>query len=54
LTPNKIAQLQALAADRSTAIVDILDTLKISRATYYRYIKAPSAASRGGERKEIV
>lgn len=41
LPPSKILQLQALAADRSTTIVDILDTLKISRATYYRYLKAP-------------
>jgi hypothetical protein len=54
LPPKKVTHLQALAADRSTAIVDILDTLKISRATYYRYIKAPSATSREGERKEIV
>jgi DNA invertase Pin-like site-specific DNA recombinase len=44
LLPKKIAQLQALAADRSTTIGDILDTLKISRSTYYRYLKAASAA----------
>jgi DNA invertase Pin-like site-specific DNA recombinase len=42
----KLAQLQALAADTSTAIPDILDTLKISRATYYRYIKTPSTTGR--------
>jgi DNA invertase Pin-like site-specific DNA recombinase len=45
LAPRKIAQLQALAADRSTAITDILDTLKISRSTYYRYSKIPTADS---------
>jgi DNA invertase Pin-like site-specific DNA recombinase len=41
VSPKKLVQLQALAADTSTAIPDILDTLKISRATYYRYLKTP-------------
>jgi DNA invertase Pin-like site-specific DNA recombinase len=45
LPPKKIAQLQALAADTSMAIPDILDTLKISRSTYYRYSKIPIADS---------
>jgi DNA invertase Pin-like site-specific DNA recombinase len=39
LTPKKIAQLKALAADTNNSIADILDTLSISRSTYYRYIK---------------
>jgi DNA invertase Pin-like site-specific DNA recombinase len=39
LSPKKIIQLQALAADKKNTIADILDTLKISRATYYRYLK---------------
>jgi len=37
LVPKMIAQLQALAGDRTNTIADILDTLKISRTTYYRY-----------------
>lgn len=41
LSPKKIAQLQALANDPSNSIADILDTLKISRTTYYRYRKSP-------------
>jgi DNA invertase Pin-like site-specific DNA recombinase len=42
LSPKKLAQLHALAADPTNAIGDILDTLKISRATYYRYVKSAS------------
>jgi len=51
LQPNKITQLQALAADRSTVIGDILDTLKISRATYYRYLKTPGVEGLKGTSK---
>jgi DNA invertase Pin-like site-specific DNA recombinase len=43
---KKLAQLQALAADTSTAIPDILDTFKISRATYYRYLKTLPTSDR--------
>jgi DNA invertase Pin-like site-specific DNA recombinase len=39
LTPKKIAQLKALAVDKNNSIADILDTLNISRSTYYRYVK---------------
>lgn len=46
LSSRKIAQLQALAADRTNTIADILDTLKISRATYYRYLRALAAMGR--------
>ena len=46
LSSRKIAQLQALAADRTNTIADILDTLKISRATYYRYLRALAATGR--------
>jgi DNA invertase Pin-like site-specific DNA recombinase len=38
VSPKKLSQLHALAADTATTIPDILDTLKISRATYYRYL----------------
>jgi DNA invertase Pin-like site-specific DNA recombinase len=51
LPPKKIAQLQTLAADPETAIADILDTLKISRATYYRYTKTPPAREQPGTSK---
>ena len=43
LRPQKVTQLQALAADRTNTIADILDTLNISRTTYYRYVKTAPA-----------
>ena len=43
LSPKKVTQLQALAADRTNTIADILDTLNISRTTYYRYVKPAPA-----------
>jgi len=51
VSPKKLAQLHALAADTATAIPDILDTLKISRATYYRYRKTQPAKERQGTSK---
>jgi DNA invertase Pin-like site-specific DNA recombinase len=41
VSAKKLVQLHALAADTATTIPDILDTLKISKATYYRYLKTP-------------
>jgi len=38
-TPKKVAMVQALYNDRSNSIVDICKTLRISRATLYRYVK---------------
>jgi DNA invertase Pin-like site-specific DNA recombinase len=44
-TPQQIAMLQALYADKSNSIEQICSTLHISRATLYRYIKrAPQQA----------
>jgi DNA invertase Pin-like site-specific DNA recombinase len=51
--PKKLAQLQALSGDTSTAIPDILDTFNISRATYYRYLKTPSAKGEQGDFKRV-
>jgi DNA-binding IclR family transcriptional regulator len=51
-TTEKIAQLQALAADSATSIAEILDTLKISRSTYHRYRKTLHAMKRLGTSKE--
>ena len=42
LDQKKIRQLRALSADKSLTIPDILDMLKISKSTYYRYL--PSQA----------
>lgn len=39
-TPQQIAMLQALYADKSNSIQHICQTLNISRATLYRYVKA--------------
>ena len=38
LPPKKLAMLQALYQDKANSIDDILKTLKISRATLYRYV----------------
>lgn len=39
LDDKKIKLLQKLSQDNSTEIKDILDTLHVSRSTYYRYVK---------------
>src|SRR3954471_22643266 len=39
LTTGKISQLRTLAKDERTTVAEICHTLKISRATFYRYIK---------------
>jgi DNA invertase Pin-like site-specific DNA recombinase len=38
LDEKKIRQLRSLSADKSLSIEDILDTLRISKSTYYRYL----------------
>lgn len=38
LDEKKIRQLRSLSADKTLSIEDILDTLKISKSTYYRYL----------------
>src|SRR5438105_9556258 len=38
-TPKKVAMAQALFNDKSNTIADICKTLRISRATLYRYVK---------------
>jgi DNA invertase Pin-like site-specific DNA recombinase len=40
LSPEKIRQLQTLAADKSNKVGEICKTLGISRATFCRYVKA--------------
>jgi DNA invertase Pin-like site-specific DNA recombinase len=52
ISPKKLVQLHDLAGDTSTTIPDILDTLKISRATYYRYRKTQPAREQQGTSKE--
>src|SRR5689334_10651558 len=37
LSPEKVRQLRTLAADRRNRVEDICKTLRISRATFYRY-----------------
>jgi DNA invertase Pin-like site-specific DNA recombinase len=39
LSPRKVEQLQTLAKDECTTVREICQTLGISRATYYRYVK---------------
>src|SRR4051812_6391410 len=39
LTPQQVKQLQTLAKDERTTVGEICQTLRISRATYYRYSK---------------
>jgi DNA invertase Pin-like site-specific DNA recombinase len=41
-TSSKVAMAKKLYADKSNEINDICNTLNISRATLYRYIKLPS------------
>ena len=38
-TPQKVAIAQALFDNKETSIAEICDTLRVSRATLYRYIK---------------
>src|SRR3954447_16554507 len=40
LTARKVERLQMLARDERTTVGEICQTLGISRATYYRYVKA--------------
>jgi len=40
LSPTKVAQLQSLAKDERNAVAEICKTLGISRATFYRHVKA--------------
>jgi DNA invertase Pin-like site-specific DNA recombinase len=39
LAPRKIEQLRLLTADNRNTVGEICQTLRISRATYYRYVK---------------
>ncbi len=39
LSPGKVQQLQTLAADRRNSVPEICETLGISRATFYRYVR---------------
>ena len=41
LTDKQISIGKSLAADKSRSVGDICETLKISPATYYRYIHQP-------------
>jgi DNA invertase Pin-like site-specific DNA recombinase len=38
LSAEKVRQLRTLAADRSNSVAGICKTLRISRATFYRYV----------------
>ena len=38
LTPQQVKQLRSLAKDERNTVVEICQTLEISRATYYRYL----------------
>jgi DNA invertase Pin-like site-specific DNA recombinase len=40
LTPQQVKQLQTLAQDGRNTVGEICQTLGISRATYYRYVKS--------------
>jgi DNA invertase Pin-like site-specific DNA recombinase len=39
LTPQQVKQLRTLAKDKRNTVMEICETLRISRATYYRYIE---------------
>jgi DNA invertase Pin-like site-specific DNA recombinase len=39
LSPQQIKQLQSLAKDEQNTVTEICQTLGISRATYYRYVR---------------
>ncbi|MGY1712796.1 recombinase family protein [Geodermatophilus sp. SYSU D00758] len=39
LNPRKVEQLRTLAADRRNTVAEICQTLGISRATFYRYVR---------------
>jgi DNA invertase Pin-like site-specific DNA recombinase len=39
LTPQQVKQLQSLAQDERNTVGEICQTLSISRATFYRYIR---------------
>jgi DNA invertase Pin-like site-specific DNA recombinase len=45
-TPRKVAMAQALYADKQHTIQEICQTLRISRATLYRYLTAADRATR--------
>jgi DNA invertase Pin-like site-specific DNA recombinase len=38
LSPQQVKQLQSLAKDRHNTVREVCQTLRISRATYYRYL----------------
>lgn len=40
LSVEKVRQLRTLAADRANPVLEICNTLGISRTTFYRYVKA--------------
>jgi DNA invertase Pin-like site-specific DNA recombinase len=44
LSAEKVRQLWTLAVDRANSVEGICRTLKISRATFYRYVKARKVA----------
>jgi DNA invertase Pin-like site-specific DNA recombinase len=39
LSPQQVKQLRSLAKDNRNTVTEICETLGISRATYYRYVK---------------
>ena len=39
LTTRRVEQLQTLAREEQNTVMEICETLRISRATYYRYVK---------------
>lgn len=50
LDPAKVKMLEKLYADKSTSIKDILQTLRISRATLYRYLPQETRDNAGTPR----
>jgi DNA invertase Pin-like site-specific DNA recombinase len=46
MTPDKIQAARAMAADPTIPVSQICKTLGISRDTYSRYVRSPSAADR--------
>src|SRR3954467_10624907 len=45
LTPRKVEQLRTVAADERTTVGEICQTLGISRATFYRYVREAQPGS---------
>ena len=39
MTPKKVEQLRTLAADKRISVSEVCQTLRISRATFYRYVR---------------